>query len=169
MINRTVSSMLAVGALFGIGLVVGVACSSETTNPNPTPSSTATSTASAQPTPTATSTAPAPATVTVTIPQNAMTLGTAAFGQNPLTINAGDTVMWMNADSIAHTATSDTGVFDSGIINAGAMFQFTFPTAGTFPYHCAIHGKAAMSGTIVVQAAATSSGGSSSGGGGGGY
>jgi plastocyanin len=101
--------------------------------------------------------------VTVTIPKGAMGMGPAAYGANPLTITAGSTVTWMNADSMAHTATSDTGVFDSAILLPNGTFAFTFNNAGTFPYHCTIHGAASMSGVIVVQAASSSSSGSGSG------
>ncbi len=58
---------------------------------------------------------------------------------------------WVNNDTVPHTATSDTGVWDSGTLNPGQSFSFTFNDAGTFPYHCAIHGAASMSGTIVVE------------------
>jgi plastocyanin len=108
--------------------------------------------------------------VTVTIPVGAMGKGPAAFGANPLTVTAGSTVTWTNGDTMAHTATSDTGVFDSGILLPNGSFSFTFNNAGSFPYHCTIHGAASMSGTITVQAASSSSGsGSGGGGGGGGY
>jgi len=91
--------------------------------------------------------------VTVNIPPNAMGMGPAAYGTNPLVIAVGTTVTWVNTDSIAHTATSDTGVWDSGVLNPGQNFSFTFSTPGTFPYHCTIHGAASMSGTIQVTGA----------------
>jgi plastocyanin len=102
-------------------------------------------------TPADTGVAPTPTTVTVAIPVNAPGRGPAAFGVNPLVITMGTTVTWTNTDAIAHTSTSDTGVWDSGILAPGQSFSFTFAQAGTFPYHCAIHGAASMSGTIVVQ------------------
>jgi plastocyanin len=88
--------------------------------------------------------------VTVMIPPRAMNLGPAAYGANPLTIARGTTVIWMNADSEPHTATSDAGIFDSGTLGTGQMFSFTFVTAGTYSYHCTIHGAASMSGTVQV-------------------
>lgn len=93
--------------------------------------------------------------VTVSIPANAKTLGAAAYGTNPLVITAGATVTWVNNDSVPHTATSDTGAWDSGTIAAGGSFSVTFNSVGTFPYHCTIDGSAAMSGVIQVDAAAT--------------
>jgi plastocyanin len=94
---------------------------------------------------------PTPTTASVSIPAGAPGRGPAAFGVNPLVVAMGTTVTWTNNDSIAHTTTSDTGVWDSGILSPSQTFSFVFTTAGTFPYHCAIHGAASMSGTIVVQ------------------
>lgn len=37
----------------------------------------------------------------------------------------------------------------SGTIGPGGMYQHTFASAGTYPYHCAIHGLS-MAGTVVV-------------------
>ncbi len=56
---------------------------------------------------------------------------------------------WKNTDSVAHTSTSDTPGWDSGIVNPGAQFSIGFPTAGTYTYHCAIH--PGMVGTVVVR------------------
>jgi len=68
-------------------------------------------------------------------------------------INVGDTVTWTNNDKAPHTATSNTGVWDSGILNNGQMFSFQFMNPGVFPYFCGIH--AGMKGTITVNAAST--------------
>ena len=71
-----------------------------------------------------------------------------SFQPASLTINVGQTVTWTNNDTMAHTVTSDTGVWNSGTLNPGASFSFTFTTPGTYTYHCAFHGS--MTGTIVV-------------------
>ena len=94
---------------------------------------------------------PIAAAVAVSIPAGAVGQGPAAYGVNPLVIAMGTTVTWTNNDSIPHTSTSDSGVWDSGILSSGQSFSFAFTQAGTYPYHCAIHGAASMSGTIVVQ------------------
>jgi predicted lipoprotein with Yx(FWY)xxD motif/plastocyanin len=76
-----------------------------------------------------------------------------AFDPKGLTITAGTTVVWHNSDTIAHTVTSDTGLFDSPL-PPGADFQFTFSQAGTYPYYCRPHGGpggVGMSGVITVQ------------------
>ena len=75
-----------------------------------------------------------------------------SFQPASLTVPVGTTVTWSNQDSVAHTTTSDTGVWGSGNLTTGASFSFAFNRAGTFHYHCMIHPN--MMGTIVVQAAA---------------
>lgn len=63
-------------------------------------------------------------------------------------IQVGDTVVWTNNGRLAHTSTSDTGLWDSGRLNAGQSYSRTFTSPGTFPYHCAIHPN--QRGTVVV-------------------
>jgi plastocyanin len=71
---------------------------------------------------------------------------------NPVTVNvtAGTTVRWTNSGNNPHTTTSDTGLWDSGTMNAGAVFTHTFTTPGTFPYSCTFHASLGMTGTVVV-------------------
>jgi plastocyanin len=85
----------------------------------------------------------------VTIPAGAEALGNRAFAPDDLDIEAGTTVTWTNADVVAHTSTSDGNGWNSGTVAPGGRFSFTFPTAGTFRYHCAIH--PGMIGTVVVR------------------
>ncbi len=75
------------------------------------------------------------------------------FSYSPasVTVPPGTTVCWTNQDAVSHTATSDTGAFDSGTLNEFATFRHTFSTAGTFPYHCGVPGHA-MNAEIVVSA-----------------
>ena len=84
-----------------------------------------------------------------------VTIDNFAFSPATVTVNVGDTVTWTNAEGggIPHTATSDTGAFDTGSIADGASAAITFSTAGTFPYHCTIHPT--MLGTVIVQQATT--------------
>ncbi|HEY7624809.1 MAG TPA: cupredoxin family copper-binding protein [Candidatus Limnocylindria bacterium] len=84
---------------------------------------------------------------------SAVTIQDSSFKPPTTSIRVGDTVTWTNADAFSHTATSDTGAWDTGVIVANAAKSITFTSAGTFLYHCAIHSF--MKGTIVVQAAAT--------------
>ena len=62
-----------------------------------------------------------------------------------ITINAGDTVHWMNVDTAAHTVTGGSpadgpsGVFDSSLVMADAVYAFTFDDAGSYDYFCMVH------------------------------
>ena len=59
------------------------------------------------------------------------------------------TVSWTNDDSIQHTITSDEeGLFVSGPISPGEIFDNTFDTPGEFGYHCSIHPW--MTGRVMV-------------------
>ena len=84
---------------------------------------------------------------------SAVSIQNSAFAPTNTTIKVGDTVTWTNRDAFSHTATSDTGAWDTGVITAGASRSFTFTSAGTFAYHCTIHSF--MKGTVVVQAVST--------------
>jgi plastocyanin len=90
--------------------------------------------------------APAPApvpptgqTASVSIPVGAAALGPRAFVPADLTIDVGTRVTWTNNDSVTHTSTSDSPRWNSTNVAPGGQFSVTFDSAGTFPYHCAIH------------------------------
>lgn len=87
--------------------------------------------------------------VTIVIPNNAAVLGTAAFQPNPANVTVGTRVRWTNQDSMAHTVTSNSGLFDSGNIAMDAVYERVFLATGTFPYHCSLHPN--MQGAVVVQ------------------
>jgi plastocyanin len=74
-----------------------------------------------------------------------------------VTIVVGQTVRWTWTGTDAHSTTSDTNVWDSGIQNGpGATFEFTFNTPGAYPYYCQLHGApggVGMSGTVTVKPA----------------
>ena len=92
-------------------------------------------------------TGPAPQQVDVAMQDN-------VFSQAVDTVAVGGTVTWTNTGSNPHTATSDSGVWDSGSVATGGSFSRAFPAAGTFPYHCTFHGApngVGMAGTIVVR------------------
>ena len=71
------------------------------------------------------------------------------FSPNDITISTGTTVRWTNQDDEEHTSTSDTGVWNSGVLNEGQFFEFIFLTPGDYHYTCLIHG-AEMSGWVHV-------------------
>jgi plastocyanin len=71
-----------------------------------------------------------------------------AFSPSTITVSVNTTVIWTNFDQVAHTVTSDTGLFDSGNIASSNTYSFKFTSAGTFTYHCKIHPS--MTGTVIV-------------------
>jgi plastocyanin len=95
---------------------------------------------------------PVPAvTQTVVIPAGATSLGTAAYGTNPLNIAEGSSIIWENEDTTAHSATSTTGAWDTGSIQPGASSSpIPFNSPGVFPYGSTIAGDSNMSGTLDV-------------------
>lgn len=83
-----------------------------------------------------------------------VTIVNMSFNPRVITVHAGSVVVWTNKDSVQHTVTSGTpgspnGTFDSGTLNPGQTYQFTFANVGTYPYYCRIHG-AAMTGIVYV-------------------
>jgi plastocyanin len=98
--------------------------------------------------------------VIVIIPQDSSSLTDDAYRPNPIEVNTGDTVTWINDDFTSHTATSgspesgSTGMFggtdDSPEIIGpeGDTQSFTFDEAGEFEYYCTLHPS--MVGTVIA-------------------
>ncbi|HJP71966.1 MAG TPA: cupredoxin family copper-binding protein [Candidatus Limnocylindria bacterium] len=77
-----------------------------------------------------------------------VTIGDGFFSPPALTIAVGDTVTWTNTDDSPHTVTAGGGAFDSGNVDPGATFSFTFTEPGTYSYLCRYHEE--MQATIIV-------------------
>jgi plastocyanin len=71
-----------------------------------------------------------------------------AYSPEPVTIQVGGKVTWINRDSAPHTATADDGSFDTGDLEEGKLKSQSFKTPGSFSYFCAIHPD--MTGTVEV-------------------
>jgi plastocyanin len=84
---------------------------------------------------------------------SAVRIANFAFSPQAVTVSVGQTVTWTNADTVAHTTTSNSGIWNSGPVQPGASFSQTFTASGTYAYHCAIHSS--MMGTITVVPAAS--------------
>jgi len=150
----TLKTTLSIGTLFLLS-VAAVACTGNTGgnfNSPTTPSANLTPTPSpsdpyaGNPTPTP---SPSPVDADVTVHILGM-LGDRSYSPNPITVRVGQTVAWNNDDGTEHTATADGGTFDTGILAPGETSNPTvMKTAGSFPYHCQIHGFT-MAGTVVV-------------------
>lgn len=91
--------------------------------------------------------------VNITIPQGAASPPGPGYAPASVTVVLGknSTVVWKNTDPAIHTVTANTGVFDSGNMNAGDSFTYTFTKAGTYSYRCIYHSW--MLATIVVKSA----------------
>lgn len=64
----------------------------------------------------------------------------ADYSVNVLTVPVGTTVTWTNDDpGMLHTVTSVDGLFDSGFMNEGDTWSFTFDEPGEFEYFCSPH------------------------------
>jgi plastocyanin len=70
------------------------------------------------------------------------------FNPSDLTIKAGDTVTWSNADGMDHTATARDKSWTTKNLPGGSSDAVTFATKGTFKYVCRWH--PGMKGTITV-------------------
>lgn len=136
-------------ALLALSLGLSGACGSYTApssmqNPNPPP--------------------PTPTVNDISIVVGASQLTTSAFNPNPEVValggNASVTVRWVNMDitqggyagggtATVHNITSDNGAFvPSGNLGGNGTYSVALTTAGSYPYHCAIHPN--MVGTITV-------------------
>ncbi len=68
-----------------------------------------------------------------------VTMENMRFEPESLTVARGDTVVWVNKDLVPHTATSESGEFDSGTIQAEKSWTFTARQKGGFAYTCTFH------------------------------
>jgi nitrite reductase (NO-forming) len=64
----------------------------------------------------------------------------ADYSINVLTVAVGTTVTWTNNDpGQMHTVTDVNGAFDSGFLETGQTWSYTFTEAGEFEYYCLPH------------------------------
>ena len=100
---------------------------------------------SAQPTPT-----PSPTAAPVTSAAgNTVNISGFKFDPATITIKVGETVTWINQDTVGHTVVSDDGSWSSKDLAKGDKFIHTFDKAGTVTYKCGVHPS--MTGSVVVQ------------------
>jgi plastocyanin len=93
---------------------------------------------------------------------NTVTVGNNFFSPVDLSAAVGTTVTWNWAPgAVEHNVTFDDG--QASATQSAGNYARTFSAAGTFPYHCTIHGAAVMHGTVTVAASGTAGGGGGSG------
>ena len=108
-------------------LVIAVLLSGCTTTTTTQP---ATQTPQPAPAQTPQTSTPAPVSVAIKSP---------SFTPDIVEISKGTTVIWTNDDGVRHTVTSVSGAFDSGNIEPGKTYSYTFNQAGPFEYSCVNH------------------------------
>ncbi|MDG6996308.1 MAG: cupredoxin domain-containing protein [Nitrososphaerota archaeon] len=99
-----------------------------------------------------TTSAPAASGVGVSI-QPGSAVNTTSTYYSPQTIKVvigvNNTVTWTNNDNAPHTVTADDNSFNSGNLNQGQSWTYTFTKLGTYNYHCSYHPW--MKGTVIVE------------------
>ena len=95
---------------------------------------------------------PAPAAQVAATARSVSNVTVEDFDFNPgvfgVSVPPGTTITWTNNGPTPHTTTSDTGEWDSGLLNAGDSFTHTFNDTGVFWYFCRPHPW--MRGTITI-------------------
>jgi len=71
------------------------------------------------------------------------------YGALPGGAKVGDTIVWVNRDTVPHTVTARDHSFDLRVA-PGQSGKMTLQKAGTFPFYCIFH--AMMRGTLKVAA-----------------
>jgi len=62
-----------------------------------------------------------------------------AFVPAVVTVAAGTTVTWTNADEDPHSVVAHRKAFRSGALDTGGKFSFTFKSVGAYAYFCSLH------------------------------
>ncbi len=81
--------------------------------------------------------------------EHVVTMANMSYGRVPAGIKVGDTITWVNNDTVIHTVTARDHSFDLRI-PAGKSARMVAAKAGSFPFYCIFH--SAMRGTLTVSA-----------------
>lgn len=145
-------------ALIGILALLLAACASPAASPSatepPTPSATEAATPSPSPTPEETESESAEPSEAATAEEVRVRLESSNFDPTELTISAGTTVLFLNADSYTHTVTEGTGgqAVDDPIVDReiaeNRTVRVTFDEPGTYDITCKIHPSMQLTVTV---------------------
>jgi plastocyanin len=78
-----------------------------------------------------------------------VSITSSGFDPAQMTVGAGDTVMWVNRDTVTRQLIAESGGFSSPQLPPGETYTFQFTRPGTFAYHDRL--KTAQKGTVVVR------------------
>jgi len=81
--------------------------------------------------------------------EHTVTMSSMSYGKLPTGLKVGDTIVWINRDSVPHTVTARDHSFDLRM-GPGQSVKMPLQKAGSFPFYCTYH--AMMRGTLVVAA-----------------
>ena len=81
--------------------------------------------------------------------QHRVVMEAVGYAPATLTVAAGDTVTWVNADPVPHTVTLAGHEGAGDHVEAGAEFRWVAEGRGTLRYTCRYHGG--MTGVVVVE------------------
>jgi len=62
-----------------------------------------------------------------------------SYDPTAIVVNSGTTVTWTNDDFVAHMVTDIEDYFDSGFIQPGSTWSYTFEKSGEWNYLCTLH------------------------------
>ncbi len=135
---RSPLRLARIGA-FALLIAIPLACAGPTSTQAPTASAVPSATASAGAGSSQATTSAAPAAAST-----AIAIKDFKFMPASLAVANGTTVTWTNQEDSLHTVTAGTpaspsGLFDSGEIDTGVEFTFTFDEPGAYPFFCARH------------------------------
>jgi plastocyanin len=80
---------------------------------------------------------------------NVVAIDNFTFTPPELTVAVGTTVKWVNHDDIPHLVVDKDKAFRSKALDTDDSFSYTFASAGTFDYFCALHPH--MVGKVIVK------------------
>jgi plastocyanin len=83
--------------------------------------------------------------------KDTVNVGNNFYSPSALTVSVGSTVTWVwEPNDVIHTVTFDADTTIMSAFQSSGTYARTFTAAGTYSYHCSIHG-AAMTGVITAQ------------------
>lgn len=74
-----------------------------------------------------------------------------AYVPSERTITAGQSITWLWQSANRHSVTFDDPSFADSDVKATGRHTVRFDEAGTFTFYCSVHGRAVMSGRVVVE------------------
>jgi plastocyanin len=80
--------------------------------------------------------------------QKDVNIRSTGFAPRTVTIQGGDTVRWINRDTVAHQVIANNGAFSTPTIQPGQARSRRIDTPGTYPYHDSF--RPALKGTVRV-------------------